>query len=200
MNPTDELGDNNKKRINERTKAIAALPMAGIVVAAALMSGIVSLIGTYQQPAIAQEGTAGTNATTAGTASSAGGSSQSGCTNATTTTSGGASSMGGNSTSGTNATSAAGGNQSSISQAIMDIRDACMALQNNDIQNAMMRLNSALTTLEGNISASHSEGAVAANTMAGGSFTEEEGGRSETTEEREQGGTSPGQSMAQEEQ
>ena len=196
MNPTGRMGDNHKNKISKGTKAIAALPIAGLVVAAALMSGIISLVGNYQQPAIAQTGMTSTNATSAVTAPSAGG----GCTNATSTTSGGAGTMGGNSTSGTNATTATGGNQSTISQAIMDIRQACIALQNNDIQNAMMRLDSALATLEGNISASHSEGAVAANTMAGGSFSEEEGGRAETTEEREQGGESPGQSMAQEEE
>ena len=63
MNPHSGINDNNKK---DRTKAIAAaIPLAGILVAAALLSGL-SMIGNYQS-AIAQNVTAGAgeNATTA---------------------------------------------------------------------------------------------------------------------------------------
>ena len=73
MNPHSGIDVNN----NRRTKAIAAaIPIAGIVVAAALLSGL-SLINSYQ-PAIAQQqnmtGGAGGNATTAGgNATTAGG-------------------------------------------------------------------------------------------------------------------------------
>lgn len=202
MNPYGGIGDNNKNNKETRTKAIAASPMAGIIIAAILMSGILSFISSYQQPAIAQQNMTGTNATTTGTPPAAGGGAQSECTNATTTTSsGGAGIMGGNATAGTNATTAAGGNQSMLSEAIMDIRQACMALQNNDIQNAMMRLDSALTALEGHMNATSSEGAAVAQTMAGGEFSEEEGGRAETVEEREEGeDQSPGQSMTEEEE
>jgi hypothetical protein len=64
MNPHSGIDVNNN---NRRTKAIAAaIPMAGIVIAAALLSGL-SLINSYQ-PAIAQQqnmtGAAGGNATT----------------------------------------------------------------------------------------------------------------------------------------
>ncbi len=59
MNPHSGIDDNNRKN---RTKAIAAaIPLAGILVAAALLSGL-SMIGNYQ-PAIAQNMTAGGNAT-----------------------------------------------------------------------------------------------------------------------------------------
>ena len=66
MNPHSGINDNNKK---DRTKAIAAaIPLAGILVAAALLSGL-SMISNYQ-PAIAQQqnmtGGVGGNATTAG--------------------------------------------------------------------------------------------------------------------------------------
>ncbi len=63
MNPHSGINDNNKK---DRTKAIAAaIPLAGILVAAALLSGL-SMIGN-NQAAIAQNMTAGAggNATTA---------------------------------------------------------------------------------------------------------------------------------------
>ena len=67
MNPHSGIDVNN----NRRTKAIAAaIPIAGIVIAAALLSGL-SLINSYQ-PAIAQQqnmtGGAGGNATTTGAA------------------------------------------------------------------------------------------------------------------------------------
>jgi hypothetical protein len=73
MNPHSGINDNNKK---DRTKAIAAaIPMAGILVAAALLSGL-PLVNNYQ-PAIAQQLNmtgAGGNATTAGgNATTAGG-------------------------------------------------------------------------------------------------------------------------------
>ena len=66
MNSHSGIDNNNKK---DRTKAIAtAIPLAGILVAAALLSGL-SMIGNYQ-PAIAQQQNmtegAGGNATTAG--------------------------------------------------------------------------------------------------------------------------------------
>ena len=76
MNPHSGINDNNEK---DRTKAIAAaIPLAGILVAAALLSGL-SMIGNYQ-PAIAQNVTAGAgeNATTAagGNATTAAGGNQ----------------------------------------------------------------------------------------------------------------------------
>ena len=69
MNPHTGINDNNKKN---RTKAIAAaIPLAGILVAAALLSGL-SMIGNYQ-PAIAQNATAGGNATATGSPMTAAG-------------------------------------------------------------------------------------------------------------------------------
>ena len=77
MNPHNGINDNNKK---DRTKATAAIPMVGAIVTAALLLSGLSLISSYQQPAIAQqnmtEGNATnmtaagnvTNATTAGNA------------------------------------------------------------------------------------------------------------------------------------
>jgi hypothetical protein len=51
MSPHNGIDDNNNK---DRTKAIAAaIPMAGIIVAASLLSGL-SLLNSYQ-PALAQQ-------------------------------------------------------------------------------------------------------------------------------------------------
>jgi hypothetical protein len=69
MNPKDDGLRHNKNNNDGRTKGIAAaITMSGIVVAAALLSGLFS-INSYYQPAIAQQqnmtgGAAGGNATT----------------------------------------------------------------------------------------------------------------------------------------
>jgi hypothetical protein len=68
MNPQDDGIGHNKNNNDGRTKGIAAaITMSGIVVAAALLSGLFS-INSYYQPAIAQQqnmtGGAGGNATT----------------------------------------------------------------------------------------------------------------------------------------
>jgi hypothetical protein len=170
MNPHYGIDDNNNK---DRTKAIAAaIPMAGIVVAAALLSGL-SLINGYQ-PAIAQQNMTGnaTTATTNATATTTGGSSSTGAesactpitggggqnattatTNATTTTTGGgANATTGNATTPTNATtSEAGGGNQSTSEVREHIEAACMAAQNNDTQGVLMNLNLALNELGGNM-------------------------------------------------
>jgi hypothetical protein len=69
MNPKNDGIRHNKNNNDGRTKGIAAaITMSGIVVAAALLSGLFS-INSYYQPAIAQQqnmtgGAAGGNATT----------------------------------------------------------------------------------------------------------------------------------------
>ena len=75
MNRHSGINDNNKK---DRTKAIAAIPMVGAIVTAALLLSGLSLIGSYPQPVMAQQNMTGgdagiaagnvTNATTAGNA------------------------------------------------------------------------------------------------------------------------------------
>ena len=177
MNSHSGKNDNNKDRT---VKAIAtAIPIAGIVVAAAFLSGL-SLINSYQ-PAIAQNMTG--NATTTSPATGGGGgiSPQSACTptqtgggggsnattNATAATGGGsANATTGNATTATNATTAGGGgNQTTSSSPIQLIEQACVAAQNNDTQGVLMNLNLALNALGGNMT-----------TAAGGEDTEEGGG------------------------
>ena len=93
MNPHRGINDNNKK---DRTKATAAIPMVGAIVTAALLLSGLALIGSYQQPVIAQQ-----QNMTAGNATMAGGG------NATNATMAG----GGNAT---NATMAGGGNATNM--------------------------------------------------------------------------------------
>jgi hypothetical protein len=78
MNRHSGINDNNKK---DRTKAIAAIPMVGAIVTAALLLSGLSLIGSYPQPVMAQQNMTGgdagiaagnvTNATTAGNVTNA---------------------------------------------------------------------------------------------------------------------------------
>jgi hypothetical protein len=178
MNPKNDGIRHNKNNNDGRTKGIAAaVTMSGIVVAAALLSGLFS-INSYYQPAIAQQqnmtgGAAGGNATTGA--------------------------AGGNATTG-----AAGGNMSEVR---LQIEEARTALQNNDTQGAMMNLDLALNALggaagaQGNMTSTAGGNATNATTTTGGGgqVSEEEGGRIELEEERAQGeNESPGQSPAEE--
>ena len=194
MSPHNGIDDNNNK---DRTKAIAAaIPMAGIIVAASLLSGL-SLLNSYQ-PALAQQNMTSnvTTTTTSPTTTGGGTGAESACaptqiagaggaqnstTNATTTGDGGADATTGNATmttnatTVTNATTAGGGNQST-SEVIMHIEQACIAAQNNDTQGVLMNLNLALNALGGNMT-----------TTAGGE-DEEEGEGGEDEEEGEGAG------------
>ena len=62
MNPISRINGNNIRK----TKPMAALGMAGIIVTAALMSGLVPFIGSSYQRAIAQTGNATTTTTGGG--------------------------------------------------------------------------------------------------------------------------------------
>jgi len=104
MNPHRGINDNNKK---DRTEAIAAIPMVGAIVTAALLLSGLALIGSYQQPLIAQQqNMTGGNATMAG-GGNATNATMAGGGNATNATMAG----GGNAT---NATMAGGGNATNM--------------------------------------------------------------------------------------
>ena len=96
---------------NRRAKAIAAMPIAGIVVGVSLLLSGLSVIGGSYHSVLAQqnmtEGGAGGNATTTG---------------------------------------ATGGNQSEV---LMHLEEVRTALQNNDVQGAMMHLDLAMNLLGG---------------------------------------------------
>jgi hypothetical protein len=145
---------------DNKAKVIAAIPMAGIIVAAGLLSGL-SFINRYQ-PVLAQQDITGGNATT--TAATGGRSAQSSSACAPTQTGGGGA------TTGNNATTAAGaaeGNQSTTSEVGMHIEQACMALQVGDSQGALMQLNLALNALEDG----GTQGNTTTATAAGGNAT-----------------------------
>ena len=165
MNSHNGVDDNK----NTRTKAIAAaaIPMAGIMVAAALLSGL-SLLPTYTQLALAQQNMTATNATgtTTGGATETtqsactptqtaggGGGGQNATTNATTTGGAGA-------TNATGTTDEQQGTQST-SEVRMQIEEACMAAQSGDMQGVLMHLNLALNALGSNTTTTTGGGGTA---------------------------------------
>ncbi|HEX2169992.1 MAG TPA: hypothetical protein VHF65_06810 [Nitrososphaera sp.] len=162
-------GMNNK--IKKATKPIATIPMAGAIVTAAILLSGLSLIGSYQQPVLAQQ----QNMTGAGGATG-------GATN-TTTTSGGGATQGGNAT----MTGAGAEGNDSVSQVRMHLEEARTALQNNDTQGALMNLDLALNALGG---ASGAEMNLTATT--GGTEGGTEGGTTGGTEGGTTGGTEGG--------
>jgi hypothetical protein len=172
MNTHSEKNDNKKDNNRRTAKSIGAIPLAGIVVAAAFLTGL-SLINNYQ-PAIAQNMTGNATTTTPSTTGggtsaqsvcaptqTGGGGGQNATTNATATTTGGSSANAttGNTTTATtapmtaNATTAGGGNQTTSSPTQL-IEQACMAALNNDTQGVLMNLNLALNALGGNTTTS----------------------------------------------
>jgi hypothetical protein len=114
----------DKSKNNRRTaKAIDAMPIAGIVVAALLVLPGLSIVGGSYNSALAQPYTPGGG----GTPTTGGG--------GNATTGGG----GGNATTG-------GGSQSEVMMHLDEVRKA---LQNNDNQGAMMHLDLAMNLLRG---------------------------------------------------
>lgn len=125
MNPDNRRGNNNRT-----AKKIDTMRIAGIVVATSLLLSGLSVIGNYNS-VLAQQ-----NITEGGTRpTGVGGTTD----NATTTTMGGTA-QGGNATT----TGAAGGTQSEVRLHLEEVRTA---LQNNDIQGALMHLDLALNIL-----------------------------------------------------
>jgi hypothetical protein len=166
MNSHSGTKDNNIRR----TKATAAIPMAGAIVTAALLLSGLSLISSYQPVSAQQNMTGGGGATTIDSATST---------------------LGGNAT-----TTAGGGANQSTSDVRTNIEQARMALQNNDTQGARMYLDMALSALgggtqgnmtgtTGGITNATTGGATTdggATTGGGGGGTTEGGGGGGTTE------------------
>ncbi len=165
MNPHNGISNNNK----DRTKARAVIPMAGIIVTAALVSGLVSFMGNSYQPAIAQTGNATTSTTTGGgqfpcapvqtggvggetttgggtlgSGGAGGGGTAGGIITGSGTTTGGAATTDMNTT--TSSTTTDEGNQP-IGEVAIHIQEACLAAHNNDIPGVLLHLNLALDAL-----------------------------------------------------
>lgn len=104
--------DNIRNNNNRTAKAITAMPIAGIVIAASLLLSGLSLVSSYH-PALAQQNMTG---------------------------------GGGNATNATTTGAATGGTQSEVMLHLEEVRTA---LQNNDIQGAMMHLDLAINVLGG---------------------------------------------------
>ena len=170
MNPHNGINDNNKK---DRTKAIAAIPMMGAIVTAALLLSGLSLIGGYQ-PAIAQveDLTGGGGATTGTEGGTAGGNA--------TTAGGNATTAGGNATT-------AGLNQTTASEVILHLQEVRTALEGDDTETALMHLDLALTELGANTTTT-AEGGEGEEGEEGGGEGEEGGGEGEEGEEGGGGG------------
>jgi hypothetical protein len=171
MNTHNGMND----KIKKNTKPLASIPMAGAIVTAAILLSGISLIGSYQQPVLAQqENMTGAGGTTGG------------ATNTTTMGGGGA-------TQGGNATMTGGGAEGndSVSQVRMQLEEARTALQNNDTQGALMHLDLALNALGG---ASGAEMNLTATTggTEGGTTGGTEGGTTGGTEGGTTGGTEGG--------
>ena len=132
MNTHHERNHNYK----EGKMIAAAIPIAGIIVAAGLLSAL-SLVGTIQQPSLAQQLNA-TGGTEDGTGNETSSSSTT-TTDIATPTIGGAG-QGGNATNTTNITGPGGALGENQSEIRMHLEEARAALQNNDTQGALMHL------------------------------------------------------------
>src|SRR5919106_5003894 len=126
MNRHSGINDNNNNNKKDRTKGAttttaAAIPMVGAIVTAALLLSGLSLISSYQQPAIAQQNMTG----------GAGG-------NATTAAGGG------------NATTAAGGGNQTTAEVMLHLDEVRTAIENDDDEAALMHLDLAIMALGGN--------------------------------------------------
>ena len=144
--------DNNNIR---KTKAIAAIPMAGIIVSAALVPGLVSFMGNSYQPAIAQTGNA-TTSIVGGGGQFPCGPAQTGGGGGETTTGGGTAggiitgsgtTTGGAATTDMNTTSTIDDGNQAIGEVAIHIQEACVAAHNNDIPSVLLHLNLALDAL-----------------------------------------------------
>jgi hypothetical protein len=139
---TEKLGaewnkDDLVRDDNNKAKLKAGIAIAGIMVTSVLFLSGLSLISSYQQPAIAQveDLTGGAGGTTAGG------------------TEGG--------TPGTlNATTAAGGGNQTTAEVMLHLEEVRTAIENDDDEAALMHLDLALNALGGN-------GGIQANTTTG---------------------------------
>jgi hypothetical protein len=172
MNPYSGATNDNNNNIR-KTKAIPAIPMATIIVTAAIMSGLlVSFMGNSYQPAIAQTDNATTTATDGGQfpcapAQTLGGGGAGGQNTSTTTATTTTTTMGGAATTDMNTTSSITdeGDQA-IGELAIHIQEACLAAHNNDIPGVLLHLNLALDALN----------AVRAGDAINATATLEEGG------------------------
>ena len=164
----DFVGDDKNK-----AKLIAGIAIAGIMVTSVLFLSGLSLISSYQQPAIAQQNMTG----------GAGG-------NATTAAGGG------------NATTAAGGANQTTAEVMLHLEEVRTAIENDDDEAALMHLDLAIMALAGNggIQGNMTTGATIAGIDATNTSNEDGvpnvGGTSADDEDIECGGVTVGGTSA----
>jgi hypothetical protein len=168
------VGDDNNK-----PKLIAGIAIASIMVTSVLFLSGLSLISSYQQPAIAQveDLTGGGNGITAGGTE-------------------------GGSTGGGNATTAAGGANQTTAEVMLHLEEVRTAIENDDDEAALMHLDLAIMALAGNqgIQGNLTTGATIAGTDATNTSNEDGvpsvGGTSADDEDIECGGVTVGGTSA----
>jgi hypothetical protein len=144
MSPYSEINDNHKK--NTKPNAVVTVMAGAIVTAAILLSGL-SLIVSYQQPVLAQEQQQQQQQNMTGLGASTGGGGMTGGAINTTN-------MGGGATQGeTEAITGGAQGNDSMSEVGMQLKEAQTALQNKDIEGALMHLDLAVNAFGGTSSA-----------------------------------------------
>jgi hypothetical protein len=182
-NKGDLVGDDNNK-----AKLIAGIAIAGIMLTTVLFLSGLSLISSYQQPAIAQveDLTGGAGGTNAG--GTEGGTTGGG--NATTAAGGG------------NATTAAVGANQTTAEVMLHLEEVRTAIENDDDEAALMHLDLAIMALAGNggIQGNMTTGATIAGTDANNTSNEDGvssvGGTSAADEDIQCGGVTVGGTSA----
>jgi hypothetical protein len=161
----DFVGDDNNK-----AKLIAGIAIAVIMVTSVLFLSGLSLISSYQEPAIAQveDLPGGAGGTTAGGTE-------------------------GGTTGGGNATTAAGGANQTTAEVMLHLEEIRTAIDNDDDEAALMHLDLAIMALGGNATTG---GATNATAAAEGTTAEGEGGTSAAEEDIDCGGVTVGGTSA----
>jgi hypothetical protein len=173
-NKGDLVADDNNK-----AKLIAGIAIAGIMLTSVLFLSGLSLISSYQQPAIAQveDLPGGAGGTTAGGTE-------------------------GVTTGGGNATTAAGGGNQTTAEVMLHLEEVRTAIENDDDEAALMHLDLALNVLAGNggIQGNMTTGATIAGIDATNTSNEDGasgvGGTSADDEDIECGGVTVGGTSA----
>lgn len=163
MNSSNGINQNNN-----RMKMRAAIPVAWAIVTAAILLSGISLVGSYQQPVLAQEQQEQQQQNMTGIGAATGGGGMPGGAINTTRMDGGATLDGNAAING-----GAQGNDS-MSEVRMQLKEAQTALQNNDTQRALMHLDLAVNAYGGASTAEMNMTGTTARTT--GSGAEGDGG------------------------
>jgi hypothetical protein len=160
MSPYSEINDNHKK--NTKPNAVVIVMAGAIVTAAILLSGLTLIVSYQQQPVLAQEQQQQQQQNMTGLgASTGGGGMTGGAINITN--------LGGGATQGeTEAITGGAQRNDSMSEVRMQLKEAQTALQNKDIEGALMHLDLAVNAFGGTSGAEMNMTGPSAKTKGGG--------------------------------